>query len=62
VWADPQTFSEAVRADAVVKRAALGVPQKQLWEDLGVYSPQQIEEWTANPVAPPVPPPGIPGA
>lgn len=41
IWANPETQSEAELVDALVKRRALGVPLRQLWEDYG-YSPQQI--------------------
>ena len=38
IWADPEYRSESELADALVKRAAIGVPRQQLWEDAG-YSP-----------------------
>lgn len=46
VWKDPETRTESEHVDAVLKKAAAGVPRPQLWEDLG-YSPQQIAAWTA---------------
>jgi hypothetical protein len=42
IWADPETHSEAVRADALVKLSTIGVPNQTLWELWG-FSPQQIE-------------------
>lgn len=42
IWGDPESRSEAEHVDAVLKKKALGVPDEQLWEDVG-YSPQQIE-------------------
>lgn len=42
VWADPETRSLAQSADAAVKRKDVGVPWRQLMEDLG-YSPVQID-------------------
>lgn len=44
IWADPESRTEAEHIDAVVKRAALGVPQEQLWEDAG-YSPSQVQRF-----------------
>lgn len=41
IWRDPEYRTEGEHVDATQKKAALGVPQEQLWEDLG-YSPQQI--------------------
>ncbi len=41
IWADLESRSESEHVDAVQKKAALGVPQEQLWEDLN-YSPTQI--------------------
>jgi hypothetical protein len=41
VWSDPEFRTEAEHADALVKRASLGVPQEQIWEDAG-YTPAQI--------------------
>lgn len=46
VWADPEYRSEAELADALIKRAAIGVPQAQLWEDAG-YSQTQIARFKA---------------
>ena len=47
IWGDPEYRSESERADALVKRAAIGVPEAQLWEDAG-YSPQQIAWFKAE--------------
>ena len=41
IWRDPESRTEAERSDALVKRAAIGVPLEQLWSDAG-YTPQQI--------------------
>lgn len=41
IWADPESRTEAEHVDAVLKKKALGVPTRQIWEDLG-YTPQQI--------------------
>ena len=41
-WTAAGRRSEAVFADSLVKRLALGVPPQTLWEDAG-YSPEQIE-------------------
>ncbi len=46
IWRDPEYRTEGEHVDAVLKRASLGVPQEQLWEDLG-YSPQQIARFRA---------------
>jgi hypothetical protein len=70
IWADPERRNAAADADAAVKKDAVGVPWRQLMEDLG-YSPQQIdrmeslraaEEFRAllTEPAPPVPSPGPP--
>lgn len=42
IWADPESRSMAEVADAAVKKQAIGVPWRQLMEDLG-YSPPQID-------------------
>ena len=44
IWADPEYRSESELADALVKRAAIGVPRQQLWEDAG-YSQTQISRF-----------------
>lgn len=44
VWADPEIRSDAAMADAALKRKEIGVPQEQLWEDLG-YSPTQVDRF-----------------
>ena len=41
IWRDPESRTEAVHTDALVKQKSLGVPEEILWEGLG-YSPQQI--------------------
>jgi hypothetical protein len=41
IWANPETRSDAVTADAMVKKQAVGIPLEQIEEDAG-YSPQQI--------------------
>jgi hypothetical protein len=46
IWADPESRTEAEHVDATLKKQALGVPQRQLWEDLG-YTPEQIERFEA---------------
>lgn len=46
VWADMGTRSIAVEADAATKRMTIGVPKRQLQEDLG-YTPQQIARFPA---------------
>ncbi|MCA1569764.1 MAG: phage portal protein [Chloroflexi bacterium] len=40
-WADPESRTESEHVDGVMKRVALGVPLRQLWEDVG-YSQEQI--------------------
>ena len=40
IWADPESRTEGEHVDATLKKQALGVPQDQLWEDIG-YTPQQ---------------------
>ena len=42
LWADPESRTETEHIDAVLKRKALDVPTRQLWEDAG-YSPTDIE-------------------
>jgi hypothetical protein len=46
LWADPESRSEAEHVDAALKRKALGVPFRQLMEDVG-YSQAQIERFDA---------------
>lgn len=50
IWADPEYRSESELADALVKRAAIGVPRQQLWEDAG-YSQTQISRFHAMELA-----------
>jgi hypothetical protein len=60
IWADPATASEATRADALTKMAALGVPREVIWAKWGA-SPQEIEQWkAAADAAPPAPAPAAP--
>jgi hypothetical protein len=40
-WADPESRTESEHVDGVMKRVALGIPLRQLWEDVG-YSQEQI--------------------
>jgi hypothetical protein len=42
LWADPESRTDAEKADAAVKRMAAGVPWSQRMDDLG-YTPQQIQ-------------------
>lgn len=44
IWRDPESYTESQRIDAAVKKKELGVPNRQLQEDIG-YSPQQIERF-----------------
>lgn len=46
IWTNPEYRSESELADALVKRAAIGVPREQLWEDAG-YTVQQISRFKA---------------
>lgn len=46
IWADPEYRSESELADALTKRASIGVPRQQLWEDAG-YSQTQISRFKA---------------
>lgn len=46
VWDPHGHRSEAVTTDAAVKKQTMGVPQRQLHEDMG-YSPQQIARFPA---------------
>ena len=60
IWGDPESRTESEHVDAVTKKAAVNVPDQQLWEDLG-YTPQQIERFEAmraeQPSQPAVPAP-----
>jgi hypothetical protein len=40
IWRDPRLRPEGMVVDAATKKAAMGVPLRQLLEDMG-YSPQQ---------------------
>lgn len=44
VWKDPEFRTEGERVDALVKMAALGVPQKVLWQRWGA-SDEEIRNW-----------------
>lgn len=44
IWRDAESRTESEHMDAVAKRAALGVPPQQLWEDAG-YTPEQIRRF-----------------
>jgi hypothetical protein len=59
IWRDPEVRTESEHADALVKKASLGVPREALWRQMGA-TPQEIEEWRTS--APPdtrtTPPPG----
>jgi len=46
IWKDAESRTEAEHVDATLKKKALGVPNQQLWEDLG-YTPQQIARFKA---------------
>lgn len=46
LWGDMETRTEGELIDAVLKRKALGVPTRQLFEDAG-YSPSQVERFAA---------------
>ena len=41
VWSDPESFSEGVRTDSLLKQLAMGVPVRVLWERAG-YSQTEI--------------------
>lgn len=43
-WADPESFSEGVRTDSLLKQLAMGVPVRVLWERAG-YSQTEIERF-----------------
>lgn len=45
VWGDAESRTEAEHVDATIKKRALGVPFRQLWEDLG-YSQEQMERFS----------------
>jgi len=46
IWRDARFRSESEHVDALVKMAALGIPQEVLWEKLPA-SPQEIARWRA---------------
>ncbi len=41
IWGDAETRTESQHVDAVIKKRTVGIPLKQLWEDLG-YTQVQI--------------------
>jgi hypothetical protein len=44
IWRDPESRTEGQHIDATVKKIAIGVPLRQLWEDAG-YTQQQIDRF-----------------
>ena len=61
IWKDPESRTEAVHTDALVKQASMGIPEEILWEGLG-YSPRQvirIRELIAAAPPPEPPPPDV---
>lgn len=50
VWAEPELYAESVHIDALSKKSAMGVPDVQLWREMG-YTPQQIRQWEASSAA-----------
>ncbi len=44
IWRDPESRTESEHVDAVIKRIAIGVPLRQLQEDVG-YTESQIERF-----------------
>jgi hypothetical protein len=44
LWADPESFSEGVRTDSLLKQMAMGVPVRVLWERAG-YSQTEIAQF-----------------
>ncbi|MFD0570144.1 phage portal protein [Kitasatospora gansuensis] len=46
IWADVEHRTDAQRVDAAIKKKAIGVPWRQLMEDLG-YTPTQITRMEA---------------
>jgi hypothetical protein len=75
LWADPESRSEGERVDALVKLAAIGVPEEALWARVPDVTPQTIARWrdmaeeqarragvAAGPPAAPTAPPELPPA
>ena len=61
IWKDPESRTEAVHTDALVKQQSMGIPEEILWEGLG-YSPRQvirIRELIAAAPPPEPPPPDV---
>jgi hypothetical protein len=44
VWKDPELRTETEHMDALIKMAAVGVPQEEIWRRLGA-TPRQIRRW-----------------
>lgn len=44
IWADPRNHTDGQLADALVKKANIGIPREALWAQSGA-SPQEIAEW-----------------
>lgn len=44
IWNDPETRTESAHVDAVIKKSQVGVPEPQLWEEMG-YTPTQVERF-----------------
>jgi hypothetical protein len=59
IWKDPESRTEAVHTDALVKQQAMGVPDEILWEGLG-YSPRQVDR--IKQIIAAAPPPVVIGA
>lgn len=58
VWRDPESRTESVHVDALVKMGSLDVPKEALWERWGA-TPPEIERWKAMNAANPEPEPVI---
>lgn len=66
LWRDPENRTESQHVDALVKMAALGVPEEILWEKWGA-TPTEIARWKqiikdTKAAEPPPPPPLDPSA
>ena len=44
LWSDPESYSEGVRTDSLLKQLSMGVPVRVLWERAG-YSQTEIERF-----------------
>lgn len=40
IWSDPETRTESQHVDSVIKMRSVGIPLKQIWEDLGFTQSQ----------------------